>query len=220
MKISDLNRRAFLKATGLAAAGAALDPKAESSTRTGSPKDMKAASSASTEPIDLVNVLQGTDTSRAFSRGNTLPIAALPFGMAHWTIQSRNNTSAWMFQPGDRRFQGFCCTHQLSPWLSDYGHAVFLPFCGEPGTSAESCSASWRPEKARLHPYSFRVELLRYQADVELIPTNRCAVVTARFGGDAPAGLLIECPQKQFVSCRCGKPHCPFHIHGESRWRA
>jgi putative alpha-1,2-mannosidase len=50
--------------------------------------------------------------------------------MAHWTLQSAVDTS-WMFQPGERRIQGFRSTHQLSPWLSDYGHATFLPFCGE-----------------------------------------------------------------------------------------
>ncbi len=186
----------FLKASGLAAVGAALDPKAESKTAiAGSLPAVQKSSEApaAKDRVDLVNVLQGTDSTRVFSRGNTLPIAALPFGMAHWTIQSRSNTP-WMFQPGDRRIEGFRCTHQLSPWLSDYGQAIFLPFCGDPNPEPEMRSSSWRPEKAELRPHSFRLALARYQADVELVPTERCALLAANFNGDQPPGFLIDVP--------------------------
>ncbi|MGH9345398.1 MAG: GH92 family glycosyl hydrolase, partial [Terriglobia bacterium] len=78
--------------------------------------------------------------------------------------------------------------------LSDYGEAIFLPFCGDPNPDAQLRSSSWRPEGATLRPYSFRLALARYQADVEMIPTERCALLTARFSsGDSP-GLLIEIP--------------------------
>jgi predicted alpha-1,2-mannosidase len=192
-----LNRRAFLKASGFAAAGAAFGASAESHATSDPeiPEGAKPESLADSDAIDLVNVLQGSASTRVFSRGNTLPIAALPFGMAHWTIQSKSNTE-WMFHPGDRRIEGFRCTHQLSPWLSDYGQAVFLPYSGEPDPSPELRASSWRPEKARLHPYSFRIALTRYQADVELVPTERCAILMARFDGSAPCGFLIECSEK------------------------
>lgn len=190
-----MDRRAFIKVSGLAATGAALNASAE----TQKPAAALVATGGKTEstqaldPLDLVNVLQGTDSTRDFSRGNTLPIAALPFGMAHWTMQSEANTP-WMFQLTRRRIQGFRCTHQLSPWLSDYGQAVFLPYCGDINPEPEFRSSSWRPEEATLRPYSFRLQLMRYQADVEMIPTTRCALLKARFAGDAPPGLLIEIP--------------------------
>ena len=189
------DRRAFLKASSLAAVGAAFEPGAEaarSANQRSAEKPTEA--SAAKDRIDLVNVLQGTDSTRVFSRGNTLPVAALPFGMAHWTIQSQSNTS-WMFQPGGRRIEGLRCTHQLSPWLADYGQAIFLPFCGDPNAESEMRSSSWRPEKAELHPHSFRLTLMRYQADVELVPTERCAVVAASFSSDQPPGFLIEVPR-------------------------
>src|SRR5215472_5321755 len=153
------SRRSFLKTTGLAAAGAALT---EAEARqphdeTGQGSTAKAAS----DLVSLVNILQGTDSNYDFSHGNTLPIAAMPFGMAHWTLQSRSDTP-WMFQPADRRFQGFRCTHQLSPWLSDYGHAVFLPFTGDPHPEPNARSSSYRPEQAQLAPDSLRLNLLRY----------------------------------------------------------
>lgn len=145
--------------------------------------------------VSLVNILQGTDSTYSFSRGNTLPIAALPFGMAHWTLQSQAN-SPWMFQPGDRRIQGFRCTHQLSPWLSDYGHAVFMPFSGDAKPEADARSSSYRPEDARLSPHSMRAKLLRYEADVELVPTDRCCILTAKFAGAGEPALFIEIPGK------------------------
>ena len=139
--------------------------------------------------------MQGTDSNYYFSRGNALPIAAMPFGMAHWTLQSRSGTP-WMFQPGDRRIQGFRCTHQLSPWLSDYGHAIFLPFSGEPKLEPDARSSSYRPEEAELRPYALRLNLLRYRADVELVATERCCVITAKFADRGPRGLLVEVPGK------------------------
>ncbi|HUA92643.1 MAG TPA: GH92 family glycosyl hydrolase [Terracidiphilus sp.] len=189
------NRRTFLKASSLAAVGAVLEPSAKAErAAVESPSAPKASEApAAKDRIDLVNVLQGTDSTHVFSRGNTLPIAALPFGMAHWTIQSQSNTP-WMFQPGGRRIDGLRCTHQLSPWLADYGQAIFLPFCGELNAEPEMRSSSWRPEKAELHPHSFRLTLMRYQAVVELVPTERCAVVSATFSGDQPPGFLIEVP--------------------------
>src|SRR6478736_6750927 len=121
-----LNRRTFLKASGIAALGAATDSGALASNDLDSRlTDQEGGKSpAQKRLVDSVNVLQGTDSTKVFSRGNTLPIAALPFGMAHWTIQSRSD-SPWMFHPADRRIQGFRLTHQLSPWLGDYGYATF-----------------------------------------------------------------------------------------------
>jgi predicted alpha-1,2-mannosidase len=190
-----LNRRAFLRNSGLAIAAATLEAKGESAAlaRSEGASQMRVAAPEAEDPLDLVNVLLGTDSTPVFSRGNTLPIAAVPFGMAHWTIQSDSNTP-WMFQPGERRLQGFRCTHQLSPWLSDYGQAIFLPVCGNPDPDPDSRSCSWLPEKARLRPYSFAMSLPRYQADVEMIPTERCALLTARFRGSSPPALLVEVP--------------------------
>jgi predicted alpha-1,2-mannosidase len=148
--------------------------------------------------VDSVNLLQGTESTFEFSRGNTLPIAALPFGMAHWTLQSHEDTP-WMFQPSARRVQGFRCTHQLSPWLDDYGHATILPFCGDIRFDAMNRSSSYSPEAARLTPYSLQMFLLRYRAQVELIPTERCAVLTATFEASKSAkvpGMLFDIPNQ------------------------
>ncbi len=195
------SRRTFLKATGLAAIGSTLHGPAAAVAATmadGNREDLPAAASGSQAPIEMVNLFQGTNSTSVFSRGNTLPIAALPFGMGHWTIQSRAD-SPWMFQPFDRRVQGFRCTHQLSPWLSDYGYASFLPFSGDIDPEPTSRASSYRPEDARLSPHSLQLELLRYQIQVELVPTERCAVIHAQFVEHAAPGFLFDIPGESGV---------------------
>lgn len=189
-------RRTFLKASGAAALGAAFAPSLTAGAKTVAAKK-QSESAAST--VDLVNILQGTDSSYSFSRGNTLPIAATPFGTAHWTLQSEGGTP-WFFQPTHRRLQGFRCTHQLSPWLDDYGYAVFLPFTGNPNPEPGPRSSSWRPEKAELHPYSMSLELLRYQMQTELVPTERCCILQSTNNSGRPSGFLIEIPEGGVVS--------------------
>src|ERR1700728_2656574 len=126
------SRRAFLKTSGLAAVSTVFMEEGAVRAEGGSDEPGNGRVELRRNPVDWVNILQGSASTADFSRGNTLPIAALPFGMAHWTLQSHDDTP-WMFQPGARRIQGFRCTHQLSPWLSDYGHATFLPFRGDIG---------------------------------------------------------------------------------------
>jgi predicted alpha-1,2-mannosidase len=193
-----LSRRNFLKTSGLVAAASALGGGTASAAETDS-QTSSAPATIGSSLVAFVNILQGTDSTSVFSRGNTLPIAAAPFGMAHWTIQTEAKTS-WMFQPSARRTQGFRCTHQLSPWLDDYGHAVFMPFRGAVHGEPRSRASSYRPEDAVLTPYSLELFLLRYRARIELVPTERCCLLTADFDAPEPAdqnnsiGLIIDVP--------------------------
>jgi len=190
------SRRSFLKASSLATLAAAIPGEANAKPSSGESQDHPNSAKSTRNPADLVNLLQGTDSNPEFSRGNTLPIAALPFGMAHWTLQSRARTP-WMFNPNDRRIQGLRSTHQFSPWMGDYGQATFMPFCGDPHPDAAGRASSYLADSAKLTPYSLQLFLLRYRAHVELVPTERCAVLTARFEADQAAktpGLIFEVP--------------------------
>jgi len=184
-----LSRRSFLLSSGATAAASLTE--GIHTIRVASAAEYSEAPLSSA--VLLVNLLQGTDSTSQFSRGNTLPIAARPFGMAHWTLQSRANTP-WMFQPGERRIQGFRSTHHLRPWLGDYGHAVLLPFCGTINPDPSSRASSFRPEDAMLAPHSIRLRLLRYGIEVELIPTECCALMTMVFARPEGRGFLVEIP--------------------------
>jgi predicted alpha-1,2-mannosidase len=183
------SRRAFLKTSGLAAVSTVFMEEGAVRAEGGSDEPGNGRVESRRNPVDWVNILQGSASTADFSRGNTLPIAALPFGMAHWTLQSHDDTP-WMFQPGARRIQGFRCTHQLSPWLSDYGHATFLPFRGDIGPQAAARASSYAVEQAQLSPHTLQLFLLRYRAHIELVPTERCAVLSATFEEDETAGMI------------------------------
>jgi predicted alpha-1,2-mannosidase len=189
------NRRSFLKVVAAGAVSAAAGVEAQAlHDSSAAAKDRTAAGAESS--LELVNLLQGTGSTYLFSRGNTLPITAMPFGMAHWTLQSNGRNSPWFFHPADRRIEGVRCTHQLSPWLNDYGYATFMPVdaLAKPGMGARG--SSYRPEDAVLSPAEMDIELLRYRARLELAPTVRGAMlrVTYRELADEHGRLAIDLP--------------------------
>ena len=143
--------------------------------------------------LDLVNPLQGTNSSFDFSRGNTLPIAAMPFGMAHWVLQSHDRPG-WFFEPASYRMQGFRLTHQLSPWLGDYGYAAFLAFTGDPAADPDARSSSYRPRELEISPAHIKLRLMRYRCWMELAPTKRCCAMRFTFEDSASAGVFIDLP--------------------------
>jgi predicted alpha-1,2-mannosidase len=202
--VSASSRRSFLKSSGLVLASTVARAQQEAPGTIGTGKcdaDIPVTRGQSHDPVSLVSLLQGTDSTRSFSRGNTLPIAARPFGMAHWTLQSSADTS-WMFHPGERSIQGFRSTHQLSPWLSDYGYATFLPFCGEINADPSERASSYRPEDATLAPHSLRLRLARYGIDTELIPSERCALIRASFTKPDAPGFLFDIPGEHLPNIR------------------
>jgi predicted alpha-1,2-mannosidase len=143
--------------------------------------------------VSLVNPMQGTNSTVSFSRGNTLPILALPFGMAHWTLQSHDQPG-WFFEPANCRLQGVRLTHQLSPWLGDYGYATFLPFCGHSTPDPDGRSSSYRPHELEISPAKLKLYLTRYRCQLELTPTERCCVMRYTFADSGVAGLYIDLP--------------------------
>jgi predicted alpha-1,2-mannosidase len=201
------SRRSFLKMAGGAAAlvstldsvGAAAETAPPQSGRTEhSGRAAQAGSgpnsaAAGTGLVEWANPLQGTDSTSLFSRGNTLPIVAVPFAMAHWALQS-SDKSAWFFQPRDERLQGIRCTHQLSPWLEDYGFTTFLPFNGDARPDAAARASSYRSAELEIAPHALKVQLMRYRCALELAPTERGAAMRFTFEESGPAGVFIDLP--------------------------
>jgi predicted alpha-1,2-mannosidase len=200
MKMLDGNgasRRSFLKLGGAVALLSSLENGAKAAPKPDSrDRGPLTAGRQSTSPallVDYVNPLQGTDSTPLFSRGNTLPIVAVPFAMAHWALQC-SDRDAWFFQPHDQRLQGIRCTHQLSMWLGDYGHATFMPFSGDPDPEPSARASSYRPDELKIAPHCVRVPLLRYGCTLELAPAERCAVMRFTYKESGASGAFIDLP--------------------------
>jgi len=192
------SRRDFLKYSGaLAALSQApvlhAEPVVAAAAVNAAPGAVKSTGSLS----ELVNVLQGTNSNPQFSRGNTMPIAAAPFGMAHWALESRSGPpSPWWFNPADQRLQGFRCTHQLSPWLYDYGWSTILPVTETPDVSAGGRASSYVTTSLKTHPYGFFVELTRYGIHAQLAPTCRGAAMQFHSAYGDPISVVVDAPEK------------------------
>lgn len=189
------SRRTFLKMGGTAAVTSCMESAfAERHDRL--PSEVIPANAAEVKAGDLlryVNPLQGADSTPLFSRGNTLPIVAMPFGMAHWTLQS-SDAEGWFFQPHDCRLQGIRCTHQLSPWLGDYGYATFQPFSGDASPEPGARGSSYRPAELEISPHFLKLRLMRYRCWVELTPSERGAMMRFTFEDSGPCGIFIDLP--------------------------
>lgn len=125
--------------------------------------------------VARVNPLQGTDSKRSFSTGNTLPIIALPHGMTHWSPQTNESTDGWFFHPDDRVLIGIRATHQPSPWMGDYGQFLIMPQSGDLKPEAWERSSAFSPVYHR--PDYFAAHLHRDNWYVTFAPTERCAVL-------------------------------------------
>lgn len=191
------SRRNFIKLSSAATAMASLQraglAAAETRSEDHAGRQQPAVPAGAKRLLQFVNPLQGTNSSFEFSRGNALPIVALPFGMAHWTLQS-SEQPGWFFQPASNRLQGIRLTHQLSPWLGDYGYATFLPFQGDPSPDAAGRASSYRPRELEISPAHLKLRLMRYRCRVELTPTERCCMMQYTFEDSGRAGLFIDLP--------------------------
>ena len=202
------DRRNFLKsaAIGVSASLCGIEANAPAESYASVPNDPSTEAKPKGRLADYVNVLQGTNSSPSYSRGNTLPIVAAPFGMAHWTIQTTSERGNWFFHPADPRIEGIRCTHQLAPWLGDYGHLAVLPFSGKPDMSPNGRASSYRPKDLHLTPYSMHIELRRYSVLADLVPTERCCIVELTFQKAGPAGVCVAIPGRKGTFAASSKP--------------
>ena len=67
------------------------------------------------DPVELVNVLMGTDSKPSLSNGNTYPAIALPWGMNFWMPQTGRMGDGWGYTYAADKIRGFKQTHQPSP---------------------------------------------------------------------------------------------------------
>ncbi len=138
--------------------------------------------------LDLIDTRQGTDSAPDFSRGNTLPLAAVPHGAIAWTPQTASGR--WLFDRRAAKLQGFRATRQPSPWIGDYGE--FLISCAGGGTApthAGVVDSSYDESATIARPDYFRTHLRRYDIGVEITPTAHGGCL--RFTWSGPGDLWI-----------------------------
>ena len=144
------------------------------------------------EPVDLVNMLMGTESTFALSTGNTYPAIALPWGMNYWVPQTGKMGDGWQYTYTANKIRGFKQTHQPSPWINDYGQFSLMATVGEP-LFDENERASWFSHKAEIAtPYYYQVYLADYDVMAEIAPGAWAAILRFTFPETRQANILVD----------------------------
>ena len=137
--------------------------------------------------LKYVNILQGVDSARGLSHGNTLPLVGMPWGMTDWTIQ---DPKAFL-HPTDK-VSGFRATHEPSPWMGDYGQFVLMPQSGVLTMDTKSRASEYDASSLVLQPDYERVDFAKYQITAELTATERCAVFRLTYHRGDTGRLILN----------------------------
>ncbi|MDN3550338.1 GH92 family glycosyl hydrolase [Mucilaginibacter aquaedulcis] len=147
---------------------------------------------STTNPVDYINPLMGTDSKPALSNGNTYPAVALPWGMNFWTPQTGKMGNGWQYTYSSDKIVGFKQTHQPSPWMNDYGMFSIFPETGSLKLD-EAKRASWFSHKAEIaKPYYYSVYLADYDVTTEITPTERAANFRFTFPKSDSSHIIID----------------------------
>jgi len=141
--------------------------------------------------LPYVNIKQGSQSNHRFSHGNTLPLTQRPWAMTAFCPQTTNGSSGWYFHPQDHSLEGVRLTHQPSPWINDYGTVLFTPQNDVIADNGGGAWSGYRLNAAQLTPNYLHVKFLRSGCDVELTPTDRCALMRLTFDNDRPSVLSM-----------------------------
>ncbi len=136
---------------------------------------------ATTNPVEYVSPLVGTQSTFELSTGNTYPAIARPWGMNFWTPQTGKMGDGWQYVYTANKIRGFKQTHQPSPWINDYGQFAIMPVVGKPEFD-EDKRASWFAHKGEIAtPYYYKVYLAEHDVVTEFSPTDRAVLFRFTF---------------------------------------
>ncbi|MEV6302887.1 GH92 family glycosyl hydrolase [Actinoplanes sp. NPDC051861] len=155
-------------------------------------------------PIDAsrltnyVDTRRGSNSTGSFSRGNNLPITALPNGFNFLTPVTNATSNSWEYEyqrannPANLpTLQGLAISHQPSPWMGDRNQMSVMPvpaggnLTGQPSTRA--LAFDHRNEIAR--PDLYRVVFQNGLA-AQMSPTDHGAIMQFDFAAGSASGSL------------------------------
>lgn len=146
----------------------------------------------STDYVQWVNPLMGTDSKREFSNGNQYPVITMPWGMNSWTPQTGKMGNTWQYQYQADKIFGIKQTHQPSVWIGDYGQLSIMPVTGSLQIGEDE-RASWFSHKAEtVTPYYYKVYLADHNVTTEIVPTERAAMFRVTYPKDDSSFLILD----------------------------
>jgi len=180
------------------------DPKATASTRfQGWLDDITVAGTPT--PIDgssltkYVDTRRGSNASGSFSRGNNLPISAMPNGFNFFTPVTNATSNSWEYdyQQGNNAanlptLQGLALSHEPSPWMGDRNQMSVMPvsagasLTGAPSTRALAFSHNDEIARPDLYQVTLQNGLI-----AQMSPTDHGGIMQFTFPSGKSTGSLV-----------------------------
>ncbi|GAB3448503.1 GH92 family glycosyl hydrolase [Actinophytocola sediminis] len=150
-------------------------------------------------PVDHVITTRGSNSTKAYSRGNTFPATAVPHGFNFWTPVTDAGATDWIYtyqrantDQNLPALQAFSVSHQPSPWMGDRQTFQVLPSAAartpRAGRRARALTFRHGNELARPHHYGVR---FTNGIRVDIAPTNHAAMLRFTFPGE-DANLIFD----------------------------
>jgi predicted alpha-1,2-mannosidase len=145
---------------------------------------------------NVVDTRRGTNASGSFSRGNNLPISAVPNGFTFLTPVTDARSNSWEYyyqQANDTNnhptLQGFSVSHEPSPWMGDRNQLSIMPSTAATPTGSPTGRAlAFTHDDEIARPDYYSVKFLN-GLQTEMSPTDHGAVLHFTFPGDS--GSLV-----------------------------
>lgn len=144
----------------------------------------------------VVDTRRGTNASGSFSRGNNLPISAVPNGFTFLTPVTDASSDSWEYyyeQANDAQnhpeLQGFSVSHEPSPWMGDRNQLSVMPSTSATPTGDPAGRAlPFTHDDETAQPDYYRVGFTNHLV-TEMVPTDHGAVMRFTFPGQG--GSLV-----------------------------
>lgn len=148
---------------------------------------------------NYVDVRRGTNASGGFSRGNNLPISAVPNGFTFFTPVTNATSQSWEYYYQSQNnaanlpvLQGLAVSHEPSPWMGDRNQMSVMPSIatGTPTGSASGRGLAFDHATEVAHPDYYKVALAG-GLTAETAPADHGGVYRFTFPASASKGHLV-----------------------------
>ncbi|MEU8423209.1 GH92 family glycosyl hydrolase [Micromonospora sp. NPDC048835] len=148
---------------------------------------------------NYVDTRRGTNSTSGFSRGNNLPITAVPNGFNFFTPVTDATSDSWEYEYHRRNneanlpmLQGLAISHEPSPWMGDRNQMSVMPVVGGGPLTGQPASRAlaFRHEDETAQPDLYRVTLQNGLV-AEMSPTDHAGIMRFTFPTGQATGSLV-----------------------------
>ncbi|MCG5462332.1 GH92 family glycosyl hydrolase [Micromonospora sp. MED01] len=148
---------------------------------------------------NYVDTRRGTNSTGGFSRGNNLPITAVPNGFNFFTPVTDATSDSWEYEyhrinneANLPMLQGLAISHEPSPWMGDRNQMSVMPVVGGGPLTGQPAgrALAFSHDDETAQPDLYRVTL-QNGLIAEMSPTDHAGIMRFTFPTGQPTGSLV-----------------------------